>query len=136
MKCTNRFFSSSALSDRKYFKSNIWIITLNELKNLLKSQKKSQCRWSTPFHMYATSEKYFSFLLFLWKKILFLYCVLYVEIKFINSEKATKIFEIITLLLTVCTVVKSKGKISQNFCGLLRIYELSLTFKRPLESPT
>ena len=31
------------------------------------------------------------------------------------SEKATKFCEIVPLLLTVCTVVKSTGKISQNF---------------------
>ena len=37
------------------------------------------------------------------------------QIKFIYSEKATKFCEIFPLLLTVCTVVKSKGKISQNF---------------------
>ena len=37
------------------------------------------------------------------------------NIKFIYSEKATKFFEIFPLLLTVCNVVKSKGKISQNF---------------------
>ena len=36
-------------------------------------------------------------------------------VKFIYSEKATKFCEIFPLLLTVCTVVKSKGKISQNF---------------------
>ena len=36
-------------------------------------------------------------------------------LKFIYSEKATKFCEIFPLLLTVCTVVKSKGKISQNF---------------------
>ena len=35
-------------------------------------------------------------------------------IKFIYSEKATKFCKIFTLLLTVCTVVKSKVKISQN----------------------
>ena len=35
-------------------------------------------------------------------------------LKFIYSEKATKFFKIFPLLLTVCTVVKSKGKISQN----------------------
>ena len=38
-------------------------------------------------------------------------CVL----KFIYSEKATKFCEISTLLLSVCTVDKSKVKISQNF---------------------
>ena len=36
-------------------------------------------------------------------------------IKFIYSEKATQFCEISTLLLTVCTVVKSKMEISQNF---------------------
>ena len=36
-------------------------------------------------------------------------------VKFIYSEKATKFCEIFTLFLTVCTVVKSKEKISQNF---------------------
>ena len=36
-------------------------------------------------------------------------------IKFIYSEKATKFCEISTLLLTVCTVVKSKVEILQNF---------------------
>ena len=36
-------------------------------------------------------------------------------LKFICSEKATKFCEIFPLLLTVCTVVKSKGTISQNF---------------------
>ena len=35
-------------------------------------------------------------------------------LKFIYSEKATKFCEISTLLLTVCTVVKSKVKIAQN----------------------
>ena len=37
------------------------------------------------------------------------------KIKFIYSEKATIFFEIFTLLLSVCTVDKSKVKISQNF---------------------
>ena len=36
-------------------------------------------------------------------------------LKFIYSEKATIFCEIFPLLLTVCTVVKSKGKISRNF---------------------
>ena len=37
------------------------------------------------------------------------------SVKFIYSKKATKFGEISTLLLTVCTVVKSKVKISPNF---------------------
>ena len=40
-----------------------------------------------------------------------------VSLKFIYSEKAAKFCEIFHLLLTVCTVVKSKGKISQNFAA-------------------
>ena len=36
-------------------------------------------------------------------------------VKFINSEKATKFCKIPTLLLSVCTVDKSKVEISQNF---------------------
>ena len=36
-------------------------------------------------------------------------------VKFIYSEKATKFCKIFTLLLSVCTVDKSKVKISQNF---------------------
>ena len=36
-------------------------------------------------------------------------------LKFIYSEKATKIFEIFTLLLSYVAAVKSKVKISQNF---------------------
>ena len=40
---------------------------------------------------------------------------LFLDIKFTYFEKATKFCEIFPLLLTVCTVVKSKGKISQNF---------------------
>ena len=40
-------------------------------------------------------------------------------LKFIYSEKATKFCEIFILLLTVCTVVKSKVKISQNIWSLM-----------------
>ena len=36
-------------------------------------------------------------------------------VKFIYSEKATKLRVISTLLLSVCTVDKSKVEISQNF---------------------
>ena len=46
-------------------------------------------------------------------------------LKFIYSEKASKFCEIFLLLLTVCTVIKSKGKISQNFVAFSEyIYEL------------
>ena len=43
------------------------------------------------------------------------YLIFCFDVKFIYSEKATKFCEIFPLLLTVCTVVKSKGKISQTF---------------------
>ena len=46
------------------------------------------------------------------------------NLKFIYSEKATKFCEIFTLLSSYVVPVKSKVKISQKFCGLLRIYEL------------
>ena len=36
-------------------------------------------------------------------------------VKFIYSEKATKFYKIFTLLLSICTVGKSKVQISQNF---------------------
>ena len=39
----------------------------------------------------------------------------YQQLKFIYSEKATKFCEISTLDLTVCTVVKFKAEILQNF---------------------
>ena len=39
----------------------------------------------------------------------------FILLKFIYSEKATKFCDIFPLLLTLCTVVKRKGKISQNF---------------------
>ena len=38
-------------------------------------------------------------------------------LKFIYSEKATKFCKIFLLLLSVCTVDKSKETISQNFVG-------------------
>ena len=63
----------------------------------------------------------------------------YFLLYFIYSEKATKFCEIFTLLLNVCTVVKSKVKISQNFtknlpkfCGLLRINELYNIHKKKM----
>ena len=43
-----------------------------------------------------------------------LFCTTCTTVEFIYSEKATKFCEIFTLLLTVCTVVKSKVKISKN----------------------
>ena len=38
-----------------------------------------------------------------------------VSFKFIYSKKAIKFYEIFTSLLSVCTVDKSKVRISQNF---------------------
>ena len=43
------------------------------------------------------------------------YCPDKGDVKLIYSEKATKFCEIFTLLLIVCTVVKSKVKISRHF---------------------
>ena len=49
-------------------------------------------------------------------------------LKFIYSEKATKLFEIFTLLLTVCTVVKSKVKISQNCVAFSKYMNFTAIF--------
>ena len=46
------------------------------------------------------------------------------NVKFIYSEKATKILRNLHLFLTGTSVNQKKVEISQNFCGLLRIYEL------------
>jgi hypothetical protein len=62
-----------------------------------------------------------------------------IQIKFIYSEKASKFCEIFTLLLTVCTVVKSKVKISQNFVAFIwtlatyvHIYRFNFNFNSNL----
>ena len=47
-------------------------------------------------------------------------------LKSIYSEKATKFCEIFALLLTVCTAVKSKVKISQNFAAFLEYMNFTL----------
>ena len=43
-----------------------------------------------------------------------IFCIL----KFIYSEKATKFCKISTLILSSCTIDKSKAEISQNFVAL------------------
>ena len=45
-------------------------------------------------------------------------------LKFIYSEKATKILRNLHLFLTGTSTSQKKVEISQKFCGLLRIYEL------------
>ena len=74
-----------------------------------------------------------------WPKIRNLLWTLAMILKFIYSEKATKFCEIFTLLLTVCTVVKSKVKISQNFVAFIwtlatyvHIYRFNFNFNSNL----
>ena len=51
-------------------------------------------------------------------------------LKFTYSEKATKLCEIFSLLLNVCTVLKSKVKISQNFVAFSEYMNFNnLTFE-------
>ena len=50
-------------------------------------------------------------------------------LKFIYSKKATKFCEIFHLLLTVCTVVKSKGKISQNFVAFTEYMNFTANYE-------
>jgi len=73
-----------------------------DLEELPEEQKENECqdrKVKKPMTQYEVNIS--------WQLI----CV----VKFIYSEKATKFCEIFPLLLTVCTVVKSKGKILQNF---------------------
>ena len=49
-------------------------------------------------------------------------------LKFIYSEKATKFCKIFALLLTVCTVVKNKGKTSQNFVAFSEYMNFNVRF--------
>ena len=48
-------------------------------------------------------------------------------LKFIYSKKPTKFCEIFLLLFTVCTVVKSKGKISQNCAAFSEYMNFTMT---------
>ena len=50
--------------------------------------------------------------------------IILVVVKFMFSKKATKIEEIFTNDLTVCSKFQIKGEDFVNFCGLLRKYEL------------
>ena len=52
-------------------------------------------------------------------------------LKFIFSEKATKIDEIFTVNLTLCSKCQIDGEDFVNFCGLLRKHEL---YERPFAS--
>ena len=46
------------------------------------------------------------------------------------SEKATKFFKIFTLLLTACTVVKRKVKISQNFVAFSEYMNFNINLEK------
>ena len=49
---------------------------------------------------------------------------LWLTLKFMFSKKATKIDEIFTIDLTLCSKCQIDGEDFVNFCGLLRKYEL------------
>ena len=55
-------------------------------------------------------------------------------LKFMFSEKATKIEEIFTVNLTLCSKCQIDGEDFVNFCGLLRKHELYST-QLPILSP-
>ena len=57
-------------------------------------------------------------------------------LKFIYYEKATKFCEIFSLLLTVCTLVKSKVKISQNFVAFSEYMNFTFPISFDLDSLT
>ena len=48
----------------------------------------------------------------------------YVQLKFMFSKKATKIDEIFTVDLILCSKCQIDGEDFVNFCGLLRKHEL------------
>ena len=50
-------------------------------------------------------------------------------LKFIYSEKATKFWEIFTLILTTVHTVKSKMKISQNFVAFSEYMNFTESFE-------
>ena len=54
-------------------------------------------------------------------------------IKFIYSEKAAKFCKIFPLLLIVCTVVKSKGRISQNVVAFPEYMNFMQIFHRVMQ---
>ena len=54
-------------------------------------------------------------------------CIIYLLVKFIHSEKATKFCEIFTLLLSYVVPVKSKVKISQNFVAFSEFMNFDVT---------
>ena len=61
------------------------------------------------------------------KEYLFRFGARFWQLKFIYSEKATKFCEISTLLLSVCTVDKSKVEISQNFVAFSEHTNFNIT---------
>ena len=56
------------------------------------------------------------------------------QLEFIYSEKATKFCEIFLLLLTVCTLVKSKEKILQNFVAFSEYMNFNSNLRKALTS--
>ena len=48
------------------------------------------------------------------------------QLKLMYSEKVTNFCEIFPVLLTVCTVAKSKGKILQNFVAFLEYMNFNI----------
>ena len=62
--------------------------------------------------------------------------MLFKKVKFIYSEKATKFFEISTLLLSYAVPVKSKVEISQNFVAFSEYmnFNLNTIFDFPLST--
>ena len=59
-------------------------------------------------------------------------CIIVLTLKFIHSEKATKFCETSTLLATLCTVVKSKVEISQNFVAFSEYMNFKCDFIKVL----
>ena len=99
-----RFFFAST-----FFFCHYYLTLAFLLKGLTAETKASFCGWAKLFEDKAGPAEH------LGTVGICPFIILAATVKFIYSEKATKFCEIFTLHLTVCTVVKSKVKISQNF---------------------
>ena len=51
-------------------------------------------------------------------------CLNFIVVKFMFSQKATKIDKLFTVHLTLCSKCQIDGEDFINFCGLLREHEL------------
>ena len=93
----------------------------------------NRIRFFTSYNHQFFGERSFNLRNYFYQSITNLLLISYQSVtnllKFIYSEKATKFCEIFTLLLSVCTVDKSKVKISQKNFRIYKFYQLFTFFQ-------